>query len=195
MSATSRVACFYLAHLSKPKGDRAIYRHILRQKCRKILQIGIGDGQRALRMIRAAGRHHSRGAVQYAGIDLFESRSSVGLWSPEVSQSVPTGLTLKQAYRLLKPSGARVRLIPGDVYEALKRSANALGQIDLVVISADQHGECLERSWFYFPRMLHKQSCVLLETREPGSAESTLKVVDVRELEYRARKGVRRRAA
>lgn len=96
---------------------------------------------------------------------------------------------------MLKPSGARVRLIPGDVLEALTRTANALGQIDLVLISADQQGETLDRAWFYFPRLLHKQSRVLLETREPGSAEPSLKVVDLREIEYRSRKYARRRAA
>ena len=196
MPATSRVACFYLAHLSKPKADRAIYRHILRQKCRKLLQIGLGDAQRALRMIRAAGRHHVRNSVRYAAIDLFESRASIGLWPHDAGASAQTpGLSVKQAYRLLKPSGARVQLIPGDVFEALARTANALGEIDLVLITADHDPECLERAWFYFPRILHKHSRVLMEKREPGSTESSLVVVDQREIQYRAQKCQRRRAA
>ena len=53
---TSRLKYLYLAYLSRPVGDRAIYRTIRRRNVRKILEIGIGTAGRALRMIDLARR-------------------------------------------------------------------------------------------------------------------------------------------
>jgi hypothetical protein len=90
-----------LRYFSKPIADRPIYRAICRHRVQKIVELGIGDGRRALRMIQAAqlaskrdcpnfrGQHcaakagengtvpltASRSpAVQYVGMDLFEGR-------------------------------------------------------------------------------------------------------------------------
>ncbi len=111
-------------------------------------------------MIETASHVSRPGEVYYTGIDLFESR---------VAQE--NGLTLKAAHQKLAPTGAHIRLVPGDAFSAIARIANSLQGLDLVVISGDQPAEALNRAWFYFPRMLHGQSQVFLQKPcQPGQS-------------------------
>ena len=142
----------YLTHLSQPLQDRRIYKAISQRKIRSILEFGIGMGIRASRMLELAARHHAAPDLRYVGIDLFETRPSD-----------QRGLTLKATYRLLAGTGVPVRLLPGTPYDALSLAANGLGAVDLVIIGADQDAASLSKAWFYFPRVLHKESLVFLE--------------------------------
>jgi hypothetical protein len=151
---TSRLKYLYLAYLSRPVGDRAIYRTIRRRNVRKILEIGIGTAGRALRMIDLARRGAPGETVRYVAIDMFEGRAS----------SDAPGLSIKEAHRLLKATTAQVQLIPGDP-RTLARAANALQNQDLVIISAEHDDAALAGAWFYLPRMLHADSVVYRETR------------------------------
>jgi hypothetical protein len=159
---------FYFAYLSRPASDRAIYRFLRKHRVRKILELGIGSGQRTLRMLELAAHEHAEAPISYTGIDLFESRS----------ESDGPGLSLKAAHRQLKATGARVRLVPGDPYAALARTANELGEVDLIVVSADQDRPSLDRAWFYFPRILHAQTQIFLEERRGADGACELNVLN-----------------
>lgn len=159
---TSRLRILYLAYLSKPAQDRPIYREIIRHSPRRILELGFGVGQRAVRMIELAGHFQPHRQIQYTAVDLFESRSAAD----------GPGVTLKMAHRLLKSTGARVQLVPGDPETALSQIANSLGQVDMVVVSRRLDRHCLARAWFYVPRLLHERSRVLLEEPLHGGRTS-----------------------
>ena len=182
MPASSRLHYLWLAYLSRPEHERALYRLIRREKPHQIVEIGIGDGRRTMRMIRAAARFAGGDSIRYAGIDLFEARAA----------GTP-GLSLKQTHQLLKRSGARVQLIPGDPLSALTRAANALGNTDLMIISAIHDEAALRQAWFYVPRMLHARSCVLWESGTEDGLK--LRRLETREIRTRAGAQSRRHAA
>ena len=96
-------------------------------------------------MIDAAARHTDRTNIHYVGIDAFEDRAAADR----------AGLALIEAHRLLRQSAAKIKLIPGDPCEALVRSANALANIDLLLIAVPLEADRLERMSFFIPRMLH----------------------------------------
>lgn len=169
---SNRLRFLYLSYLSKPVSDRLIYRTMSRQRVLKIVEMGVGRCQRAAHMIEAAGFNAPTAEIQYTGIDLFEARSVAD----------GPGITLKTAHRLLKPTGAKIRLLPGDPFSALSRAANSLGNTDLVVISADQDPHSLARAWFYMPRMLHPGSLVYREERRSGIQAPTLRQVSLAEI-------------
>jgi hypothetical protein len=171
----------YWKYFSKPAQDRLIYRLIDRGHVMSITEIGVGNGQRALRMIALALRHHPPEKVRYAGLDLFEAH-------PESSR----GLSLKEAFRLLNPTGVQIRLVPGDLLSGLLRSANTLTHTDLVVIGAEMDPAAMEPAWFYFPRMLHKSSTVLLELGNVRPDFQPLNQSQVVELAKKAASAVRR---
>jgi hypothetical protein len=146
-----QLKCFFIANFSRPASQRCLYRAIRRARVSSIVEIGIGWGERAMRMIEVAGC--SGKPVRYTGIDAFESRGSESA----------AGLTLKHAYQRLRATEAAIQLVPGDPLAALSRAANALTATDLLVISADVDAESLRRAWMYVPRMLHRHSFVYLE--------------------------------
>ena len=147
----------YLTLLSNPPQDRRIYQAISQLHPEAILEIGIGSGERASRMIELALRYQGAGQLRYIGIDLFEARP------PE-----NPGLTLKRAHRLLSDGDTSVRLIPGDPGGVLTVAANGLGPVDLVVISHDPSIAPDSRAWFYLPRMLSPDAAVFEEQVESG---------------------------
>ena len=168
MSTTSRLKVLYLSHFSKPASDRPIYRLVCRKRVRSIVELGVGLGERAVRLIQAAARYTPVEDVRYTGIDLFDMRTSADGW----------GLTLKAAHRLLKPTGARIQLVPGDLFNGLSRAANGLAGTDLVIVSAGYDPDCLARAWYYVPRMLAEESRVLVEQEQGPEGEMVVRTVD-----------------
>ena len=136
-------------------------------------------------MIEVAGSKVPLDQVHYTGIDLFEARR------PSDGPVTP----LKTVYRSLRGTGARVRLLPGDVLTALSREANNLGGTDLLVISAPQGAELPAQAWFYIPRMLHRQSQLFVETVGPTDRSTIMRRVSNQEIIDRATAVTFRRAA
>jgi hypothetical protein len=176
---------FYLAFFSKPASYRRLYRFIHRQRVKRMLEIGIGTAGRAKKLIDLAAHTAGGDRIDYTGIDLFELRPADRL----------PGLSLKAAHRELSATGARVRLIPGDPFGALSRTANALTGTQLVLISGDQDRESLAKAWFYVPRMLSPGAQVFLEEPPDEHGQSSLRAIGPAELEQLASLPSRRRAA
>jgi hypothetical protein len=184
MNWKQRLSHIHLMYLSKPAGDRCLYRAIRTHGVRSIVQIGIGAGQRTHRLIDAVGLYSGDRPLRYTGIDLFEARPSHA-----------PGLTLKQAHQQFRPLVHKLQLVPGDPYSALNRTANSLQGTDLVVVAADVDAESLQRSWFFLPRMLHAKSLVLVEQQVSGGTKGEFQSLPLAELERRAQRAAPQRAA
>jgi hypothetical protein len=145
----------YLCWLCKPKAERELYRYVRQHHVTSIVELGLENLDRCLRLIRLAKRCSPRQDVRYAGIDQFDARSA-----PQPK------LTLKQAHRVLSGSGASIRLIPGDAFSALARCANQLQGTQLLLIAPDLELQSLEPAWMYVPRMLSPDAIVLQAKRD-----------------------------
>ncbi|MGH6737783.1 MAG: hypothetical protein ACREDY_01910 [Bradyrhizobium sp.] len=121
-------------------------------------------------------RTHGSECLWYSGIDLFEL-------SPADETSK---LSLKAAHCMLKPTGARVRLVPGDPFTALAAAANTIGASDVIVIAAGHDAESLRRAWFYIPRMLHPATQVFVERSDGGTIPPVFQVISHDEIRRRA---------
>ncbi|OHB84590.1 MAG: hypothetical protein A2V98_23145 [Planctomycetes bacterium RBG_16_64_12] len=131
------------------------------------MELGVGLGQRAVRMIEVAASCSPVREIHYTGVDLFEARAA----------SDGPGMTLKTAHRLLKTTGARIQLLPGDPFTALSRAANGLRGTELLVISEGHDPRSLSRAWFYLPRMLDKGAQVWLEQAEGPDGSLAVRVL------------------
>jgi SAM-dependent methyltransferase len=181
VAGLSRLRLFYLLHLSKPASDRLVFREIRRLKSRKVVEIGLGPGQRAIHIIELLREFHEVRDIHYTGIDLFEARTAAD----------GPGISLREAHCLLKATGARIQLVPGSVGEALSRIANGVSQVDVVVISAGIRPEQLSQAWFFLPRMIHAQTRVFQETVTAGG-NTGIRLLEAREVEQLAAQGQRR---
>jgi hypothetical protein len=184
LSILSKLRLFYLCHLSKPSESRPVYRAIRRYHTRKIVELGIGDGHRALRMIEMAGRVSASSDIHYVGMDPFEGRSE--------SDGKP--ISLKEIHQRLRATGVRVQLVPGNPPESLMRLANSLGKIDMLIVPAELDSSSYARIWFFVPRMLHERTQVFVESRLPDG-QRTLRLKTHREIEELASHSCNRRAA
>ena len=144
----------YLAHVSRPKSVRQLFRLVKRHRFSRIVEVGISDMQRAVALVEVAQRFAGEQTISYTGIDWFDARSH---------ELAP--LKLKDAYRVLRATGANVRLVPGSPSASLVTCANAHANTDFIVIASSVEDCELERAWFYVPRMLHAASIVLREGR------------------------------
>lgn len=167
MAISTRLRLFHLFHLSKPASDRVIYQTVFRRRDRKILEFGIGSGQRATRLIEVASQHVPLAQISYIGIDPFEAR---------VPEDGP-GLTLKEAHRLLRATGTRVRLVPGDPLAVFPTVVNELGIADLVLIDRRVDSRQLPHLTYYLERMLHDGSLVVLKGQSEGGAAAPVKIL------------------
>jgi hypothetical protein len=159
VAAASWFRYAYCAHFSRPKNARQVYRLAKRHKVCRIVEVGITDIRRAIAVIEVAQRFSPDQSVSYTGIDWFDMRG-------EKLES----LALKEAYQLLRPTGANVRLVPGEPGRSLVGAANAHANTDLILIShAVSNGE-LSPAWYYVPRMLHERSIILREQKDNDGA-------------------------
>jgi hypothetical protein len=181
----STLRCFYFAHLSRPATQRFVYQTIRRHGLRRIVELGVGNAERSVRMIEVAGGRAGAEGVMFTGIDLFELRTA---------EDGP-GLSLKSAHRKLVATGAKIRLLPGDPFAALARSLNMLGTADLVLVSADQDQASLSRAWYFIERLLLERSHVLVEGPHDGKHEGPFRAVPLTEVRKLAGSMERRRAA
>ena len=183
MAGLSRLRLFYLLHLSKPASDRLVYREIRRLKARKVVELGLGTGQRAVQIIEVLKEFHEVRDIHYTGVDLFEARTAAD----------GPGISLREAHCLLKATGARIQLVPGTVGEALSRIANGISQVDVLVISGRIPPEQLTQAWFFLPRMIHAQTQVFQETLSAGGS-TAMRLLEAQEVEQLAAQGQRRAA-
>jgi hypothetical protein len=186
VAAASRFRAFWLTWFAQPAGDRALYRYIQKRQPRRIMELGLGNLSRAERIISLAERYCAADDLQYVGIDPFDARP----------QGLPR-LPLKDAHKVLRGTGVKVNLIPGNPLEALSRAANSLRDIELVLISLDQPQKALEQAWFYVPRTLSAAAVLFQEESSGGDGKShVLKQLSRLDLErWAAAATPRRRAA
>jgi hypothetical protein len=184
LSIFSQLRQLYLGYLSKPTADRPIYKAIHRHSTQKIVELKVGDCQRALRMIETAKRASPNQEIHYSGFDLFEGREP----------SDGPGLSLKESHQLLRGTGVRVQLTPGNPSDGLIRMANSLGKVDLLIVPAELDSKAFARFWFFVPRMLHEKSIVFLDGQS-DDGQRTLRIKAREEIEQQAGTVQGRRAA
>ncbi len=141
---------------SKPVNDRVAYRAIKKNRCRSLVEVGLGEGVRCERMIRIAQKYSGGSTVRYTGIDLFDGRD----------ESQPQ-LKLIEMHRQLNGMGAKAQLVPGDFANSIQRIANSHLRTDLLVAQCDSSSNVFDdedfaNAWRFLPRMLHASSLVLL---------------------------------
>lgn len=185
MKLANQLRLFYLLHLANPATDRLIYRAVFESHARSLMEIGLKQCQRALRLIEVAAMASPISAIRYVGVDPFELREP---------QTAP-GYCLKDAYRLLRRTQAQIQLLPGDPLTALARMANWLKPVELLVVSAGVDPRSMAAAWFYIPRILRHNSLVFQEIRIPGGDRVELRQLARSEIERLAWAAQPRRAA
>ena len=183
MKPLSTLGYINLSMLAKPVCDREIYKTIKKYKFRSFVEIGMANGTRSQNMIRVAKKFGVATNVRYTGVDEFDARGE--------SQEP---LSLIEMHKNLKAMDVKTQLVPGDVKSAVARIANSHVRTDLIIISAGVDVEALKASWFYFPRMLHSASIVMVQ-KSAGAGFRRLNRMQIEKLANKQRPATSAKAA
>ena len=153
-----------LAFMGKPAADRSVYQLIKTNKFQSFVEIGLGTGDRCQQILRVAEKFSDK-PIRYTGIDLFDAR-------PE------NALKLIEMHKTLKAFDAKTQLVPGPVGPSIGRIANSHLRTDMVIISSGTQRSELDSVIAFFPRMLHANSLVLIQSK-PGQKMKLLTRLDV----------------
>ncbi|MDX1962995.1 MAG: hypothetical protein SFX18_07570 [Pirellulales bacterium] len=184
MSLFSKLSRAWLLRFGQPASERILYREVTDRPPQRWLEVGLGNGQRTLKLIELVRETLPQADLHFYGIDLFEGRPNY---------QAKTDWSYKSAYQALKKAGVKAQLLPGDPHSALSRAANGIRQLELVIISADQLGPALAQAWYYVPRMLAPDARIYLADEQ--AAKTGYRLLTVLELQRLAAPPARAKAA
>lgn len=157
MARLSWVQRLYWRYLSKPVACREVFLHVLDHPVTSILEIGMGDGQRARSVLPLCWSADSSVRIRYAALDPFESGGA-------------GRVSLKNAHRLLQELGVKAHLIPGEPESGVVRVAHSVLPSDVVIIDGhwDNGSVASQRIAEWLPRLCHHHSAVFGSREEGG---------------------------
>jgi predicted O-methyltransferase YrrM len=116
--------------------------YIRRNKCKKIMEIGVADGENARSMVKVAIQSFSPEEVEYYGFDLFE------------------GNRMENVRQKLKETGCKFSLFRGDSVKTLSTVLKKLPRMDLVFIDGGHSYEIAKSDWENSRSLMHDETAV-----------------------------------
>lgn len=116
--------------------------YIGKNKCKRIMEIGVADGKNAKAMVMVAIRNFSPAEVHYYGFDLFE------------------GNRIDQVRQKLEETGCKFELFKGDSIEILPKVVRILPKMDLIFIDGGHSYETVKSDWENSSSLMHNETSV-----------------------------------
>ena len=122
--------------------------YIPKNMCRRIMEIGIADGENARTMILVASNNFPIDQVEYYGFDIFG-------WNGETH--------MKRVKQKLEATGCRVRLFKGDSTITLPKFVENLPMMDLIFIDGDHSHPTVKSDWEHSKKLMHDKPAVFFQ--------------------------------
>ena len=116
--------------------------YIRRNKCKKIMEIGVADGENARTMVEVTFRNFSPEEVEYYGFDLFE------------------GNRMEKVELKLKETRCKFKLFKGDSVETLSKVVTILPRMDLIFIDGGHSYSTVKSDWENSRSLMHDETAV-----------------------------------
>jgi predicted O-methyltransferase YrrM len=119
--------------------------YISENRCRKIMEIGVADGENARAVVMVALRNFSPEEVEYYGFDFFESDDDS---------------RLGQVRKKLIETGCKFELFRGDSVETLPMEVKTLPKMDLIFIDGGHSYATVRSDWENSRSLMHDETAV-----------------------------------
>ncbi|KXB01225.1 hypothetical protein AKJ44_02780 [candidate division MSBL1 archaeon SCGC-AAA261F17] len=93
--------------------------YIVRNSCKKIMEIGVAGGENAKTMVKAASQNSPVDKIEYYGFDTFGGKDNS---------------RMKNVSRKLESTGCKFRLFKGNSIETLPEAVKSLPLMDFIFI-------------------------------------------------------------
>jgi len=119
--------------------------YIRRNKCKRIMEIGVADGGNARSMVSVATRNFPPEEVEYYGFDLFARDGDS---------------RIKQVRQKLKDTGCKLQLFRGDSVKTLPEVVKTLPKMDLIFIDGGHSYPTVRSDWENSKSFMHSDTAV-----------------------------------
>lgn len=110
---------------------------IRENSCRKIMEIGVYNGENARNMVKAAAENTPPDEVTYYGFDYFSHHSAA------------------RVGRKLEETGCRYTLIEGATLETLPEAVETLPRMDVIFIDGGKSFREAMSDWIHSAKLMH----------------------------------------
>lgn len=138
---------------------RNLYRLIIENRCKRILEIGTWNGEHAKKMIYAATTKNAVEEIEYYGFDLFEDATSE-LLEEEFAKKPPTR---KALWDMLKQTGANIYLYKGNTRVTLPKYVKDLPLMDFIFIDGGHSIETIQNDWNNVKSLMKENTIVIFD--------------------------------
>lgn len=119
--------------------------YIQRNECKRMMEIGVADGENARNMIRVAIRNFSPEEVEYYGFDLFGGNND---------------FKLSLVRQKLKEMKCKFKLFKGDSVETLPEVVETLPKMSLIFIDGGHSHATVKSDWENSKCLMHNETAV-----------------------------------
>ena len=130
--------------------------NILRSRPKKILEIGVYNGRRAIQMIQAAKIFNNN--IEYYGFDLFEDITNK-IYKNEASKFPDTK---KNILSKLEKHG-KIFLYKGFTEKTLKDFSYTNTKVDFIFIDGGHNVQTIKNDYFYSSKIMNKNATIILD--------------------------------
>jgi predicted O-methyltransferase YrrM len=118
--------------------------YIREEKCRKIMEIGVYDGENAKKMVEAAIQNYEPSKVEYFGFDYFFN------------------YTIDEIERKLEKTGCKYKLFKGNTVDTLPKAIQSLPKMDLIFIDGGKSFAVSMSDWTNSRTLMHDETAVFV---------------------------------
>ena len=144
--------------------------YISGNECKRIMEIGVADGENARTMVTVALRNFSPKEVEYYGFDLFRDNDDS---------------RMEQAKRRLRETGCKFKLFNGDSVETLPRVLTTLPKMDLIFIDGGHSYATVKSDWENSRSLMHDETAVFFHNYDFSGVKGVVDSISREEYQVR----------
>ena len=119
--------------------------YVSENKCKRVMEIGVTDGENARTMVMVEIRNLSPKEVEYYGFDLFGGNSD---------------FSMNRVRQKLKETKCKFKLFKGNSVETLPREVKTLPKMDLIFIDGGHSYATVKSDWENSKTLMHEETAV-----------------------------------
>jgi len=158
----------------EPKRYRHLFNIIKNYKCRRIMEIGVWNGNHAIKMIEKAKKYWLPEEIEYYGFDLFEDIDKEMI-KAEVSKKPPSMNTVKEK---LEKMDAKIMLYKGNTLNTLPEAIKNLPKMDFIFIDGGHSIKTIQNDWNYSKKLMHDKTVLIFDDYWNMEGSGCNRVVD-----------------